>query len=154
VSTLVIRRFTTLYGPPTTDDPNGFIAEYHKALQGTDAAILEAAIDAVVKRQGVPAWPPVGACVEAVNEVAERRVAERRRQEEPVKERIEPTPEQKARVKAIAAQFQAKLAANSHRLIEPSEDWSRTTKPAWDKRMATSEVARELALPRDLRRRG
>ena len=155
ISKHVIRRFNRLYGPPTTPDREAYFAEYYKALSGTDPKILEEAIDAVVKRITIPAWPTPGACVEAVHEIAERRMFERRREAEPKQGECRlPTSEEKARVDALIVDLKGKLtAAGSRRLIKPREDWSRTTKPAWDERMATSEIAQELAIPRDLRRR-
>lgn len=156
VEELVVRRFGKLYGPPTSPDPDGFADEYHKALDGTNPKILEEAIDEVVKQQIIPAWPTVGACVEAVNAVAERRMNERRRQE-PAKQAEDyrrPTPEERARVGALLADLKDRLAANgSKRAIQPREDWSRSTKPAWDERLETSETAQQLSLPRNLRRR-
>jgi hypothetical protein len=80
-------------------------------LNGTDPQILREAINTVVRRQGVPAWPPVGACVEAVNEVAERRAAERRRQvvHKPEEYR-RPTSEERARVQTLVDRFKSRLS--------------------------------------------
>jgi hypothetical protein len=154
VSDLVIRRFNRLYGPPTTPDRDAYFAEYFKALKGTDPKLLEEAVDVLVKRQTIPAWPTVGACVEAVHEVAESRMSEQRRHVPQQEDYPEPTPEERARVRALLADLQTKLAANSRgRATQPREDWSRASMDAWDERMATSETARELSLPRDLRRR-
>jgi hypothetical protein len=111
VAEFVIRRFTTLYGPPSSHDQDAFEEEYHKALNGTDPQVLEEAIDTVVKRQTIPAWPVVGACVEAVNEVAERQAAARRRQVAPQQEEYRrPTPEERARVQALVNRVKSKLA--------------------------------------------
>lgn len=155
VDDLVIRRFATLYGPPTTDDAPAFIAEYHEALDGTDPDILRQAISVVVKRQTVPAWPVVGECVAAVNAAAQRRAAERgreRREAEPP--RRQPTAEEKARVDALVKAMAAKL--RGHRDSNPkatmsTEEWARGAKPAWDERMATSATARQLAMPKGWR---
>lgn len=153
VEELVVRRFGKLYGPPTSPDPDGFADEYHKALDGTNPKLLEEAIDEVVKRQTIPAWPTVGACVEAVHQVAERRAGERRRQEPKQDDYRQPTPEEKARIGALLAGLKDKLAARgSGRAIQPREDWSRASKPAWEERMATSETAQQLSIPRNGRR--
>jgi hypothetical protein len=153
VEELVVRRFGKLYGPPTSPDPDGFADEYHKALDGTNPKLLEEAIDEVVKRQIIPAWPTVGACVEAVNQVLERRASERRRQEPKQDDYRQPTPEERARIAKLFADLKGRLAAKRDQRVTLSpEDWSRSSKPAWDERMETSETARQLSLPRNLRR--
>jgi hypothetical protein len=154
VASLVVKRFTTLYGSPTTHDPEGFVHEYHQALNGTAPELLREAINVVVKRQTVPAWPPVGACVEAVHQAAERRAGERKRQERQEEaDYRQPTPEERARVGALLAGLAGKLASRSgERALQPREDWSRASKPAWEERMATSETAQQLSIPRNGRR--
>jgi hypothetical protein len=153
VSDLVIRRFNRLYGPPTTPDRDAYFAEYYKALKGTDPKLLEEDIDELVKRQTIPAWPTVGACVEAVHAVAERHGSERRRQAPKQDDYQQPSPEERARIGALLAGLKDKLAARGgERALPPREDWSRASKPAWEERMATSETAQQLSIPRNGRR--
>ena len=156
VDELVLLRFVTLYGAPTSDDPEAFKDEYREALTGTNPEILKEAISLAIKRQTVPAWPPVGACVAAVHEVAERRAVDSQRiARRPVEYRREPTPEQKARAAVLVKAVTEKLRANERAAIEKrikqvsaQVDWGRTAQPEWDERMATSDLARALSLPR------
>lgn len=109
VDNLVLKRFTTLYGLPTTDDQEGFLEEYRTALTGTDPRILKPAIDLAIKRQEVPAWPPVGACSAAVREISDRQYSERRLEFPKEEEYCQPTPESRARVQALVDGLVRKL---------------------------------------------
>lgn len=139
------RRFLVLYGPPDSADPLAFVDEYVKALEGTDADILREALDLVVKQHKYPRiWPSVGDCTDMVRSVADRRMAARRREAwgyAPEK-RIEPSPEEKARVDAIAQRVKAALAQADEpvRVARPPTD-----RDSWAKMLETSEIARHFA---------
>lgn len=101
VKELIIQRFLTLYGPPKTNDKKAFFAEYQRALGGVEPGILKAAADKAIDGHTYPSWPTIGEVVEAVKSVAEQRAMERLRMPQPVEQRPEPSPEQKARVDAL-----------------------------------------------------
>ena len=101
VKELIIQRFLTLYGPPKTNDKKAFFAEYQRALGGVAPDILKAAADKAIDGHTYPSWPTIGEVVEAVKSVAEQRAMERLRMPQPVEQRPEPSPEQKARVDAL-----------------------------------------------------
>lgn len=146
------RRFMTLYGAPDTKDPAAFVAEYNKALAGTDDDILQAASDLVVRQHTFRNWPTVGECVEAVGIVATRRAAAEARSTPPwFTPRTTHSAESRARIAALVNETLAALKTmNPKPRIEPF-DWSRTSKPAWEKRMRESPTARWMSLPQDTR---
>jgi len=51
----LIDRLLTVFGEPKVDNPDGYLAEFAKALRGYDAETLEAAGDAVIRK--CKFWP-------------------------------------------------------------------------------------------------
>jgi len=73
-------RFLALYGPPQTDNPALYFSEWARVFDGTDAEILTAATDFVIRQHRYPNWPTIGECCEAVDRVAEHINARRARE--------------------------------------------------------------------------
>lgn len=97
-------RFLNLYGAPKAVDPAAFVAEYTKALKGTDRDILEAASDLIVRKHAYRNWPTVGECCKAVQEVAEQEYARKAWVSPPeTADFPKPTPEAKAAVEALVS---------------------------------------------------
>lgn len=105
------RRFMVLYGAPNTVDPAAFVAEYNKALAGTDADLLQIASDLVVKQHKFRNWPTVGECVEAVQITAVRRNQERAfsRWSTSRDDYVAPSSDARVRVAALVAEATATL---------------------------------------------
>lgn len=66
----LLDRFTTMYGEPKTDDVAGYVETYANALEGFNAAILDAAILRIIRNHTYPSWPTVGECVKVCRQVA------------------------------------------------------------------------------------
>jgi hypothetical protein len=146
VDQLVIGRFLTLYGAPTTNDFAAFADEYRRAIGNPDAGVLLEAVDRVVRRHTYARlWPTVGVVLEAVHAVAsERRHLQR---PAPVEQWPAPSAEAKARVAALVAGAVARLTEldrQAQRHVSAA-DLARGARSAWDHRVATSETARRLA---------
>lgn len=158
VKTLVTDRFLNLYGSPDCVNPSAFVAEYHRALDGTDPSFLRKAISLIVDRHAYRNWPTVGECRDMVNTVAARVSREREKQavaNAPAPDEEHPTAEMRARVKALVADATKKIRADERDAIDArladigaSIDWGKVSKDAWDKRMEESALARFLALPK------
>lgn len=147
VTELVTKRFLIQYGAPDTIDQKAFLAEYEKALAGTDADLLKQAADLIVKQHKYRNWPTVGECVAAVEVVATQRNRERemrafgKGQREHYKT---PTADDRARVaELVAVATQALTEASDSRV--KFKDLPAVDKAAWAHRLATSPIAREFA---------
>ncbi len=145
IEILVCKRFMTLYGEPPGHSLPALLAEYRKALDGTEASLLTEAVDHVVKQHGYRNWPTVGECVAAVRVVAERRAAAklRTRNYQPEAPRQEPTPEARARVDALMKATIAKLKVGGPAPAKsaPMPDVSRH---AWEARFGKPPPLPEL----------
>jgi hypothetical protein len=75
--TIIAKRFLALYGPPQTDDPETFFAEWKSRFDGCDAEILTAAVKLTIDRHKYPTWPTIGEFWEILEEVSEK-IASRR----------------------------------------------------------------------------
>jgi hypothetical protein len=162
---LVVSRFTTVFGPPTTDDHDRFVAEYYRALDGTDPELLRAAMDIVLDRQKLPVWPTIGECKLAVLEAVNNRDHARRYSTTAPTEpdRSEPTPEGRAimqvamrRMADAAEKREGKTALSAlyqeiHGQPYQSSDWLGLTGP---EREAKIRAMRDAAEERRLRRFG
>lgn len=110
----VIKRLSNVYGAPNTADQESFYDEFCKALKGYSEALLEKAIDTVVKERTFPGWPVVGEVVEAVNRVARTNSGpppehvKFAREAETGKKYVDP-----ARVKELTASFTGSLNSNN-----------------------------------------
>jgi nucleoside-diphosphate-sugar epimerase len=144
VEEFVTSRFFNLYGPPDAFDPKAFVAEYAKALNGTDADILREASDRIVRKHKYRNWPTVGECVEVVQFIAEQRMLARRREAWGYgrDQHETPTPEAKARMDEIVKQAAEYLTSVSKpvRMPLPAVD-----RESWNIRLAHSPTARALA---------
>ena len=79
ISEIVVKRFISVYGTPDTPDPKGLIAEYNRALSGTDVALLQRAIDKAIDKHAYRNWPTIGECKGMIAVVAAELDADRRR---------------------------------------------------------------------------
>lgn len=134
VQAIVFDRFTSLYGLPKTENPNGFYGEYVRALDSTDKRLLAAAIDIIAKRHSYPTWPTIGEINSAVNEAANNVDRHQRftRPALPAPRHREPTKAERARTADLMATFrrsmqEAALAAEGERPELPRVDAG-----AWD----------------------
>ena len=105
----LISRFMTIFGEPRTDDPKTFIAEFSKALEGYEPTALQLAGDYIVKRHKF--WPRPAEVVEAVEGVLRERSAKKPYQPPP-DDLPPPTPEAKARTRALLQHALQTIEAN------------------------------------------
>jgi hypothetical protein len=73
----VLRAFVepllAVFGQPSSDDPERFLAEYSRHLKGYASAELQAAADHLMRSHKGPArWPKLAECVDACNDARER----------------------------------------------------------------------------------
>lgn len=124
---IAIARLTAVYGEPKTPDPELFVVEFRKALAGTDAVLLEKALDRWVRSDNA-FWPRPGELLAEIKRVAldpltrhHRRPAEH----QPIETR-QRSPEEVARVRALVADAVRAMAAGK---IDPEDkpqpDWAR-----------------------------
>lgn len=73
----MLDRFAILYGPPNTDEPEAFIAEYHRTLTGYAEAVINRAANIVIDEQDRTFWPTPGRCRQAAREAAAKMEYER-----------------------------------------------------------------------------
>lgn len=154
-----VQRILNHYGAPEhVADRKAFSDDYIASLNGTDADVLAEASDRLIKAHTYRVWPTIGECIQMVDLVARERARQRQQAErQPIERRQEPTPEQKARVAALVKGATEKLRSAVEERAKKANaqlDWKRTTQPEWDERMATSDIARQLAMPREVRKRG
>lgn len=152
---LFVERLLNHYGSPEhVINKKALKDDYAAALNGTDAKVLQEASDRLLKLHVIPIWPTIGECIRMVNDVAEEWARQKRSMNpEPLDSYRKPTKEERERVAALVSGLKNKLSARgTGRATQPREDWSKSSKPAWDERMATSETAQQLSIPRNLRR--
>lgn len=149
-----IARLNTLYGPPATDDPAGFIDEYRRSLAGFSPEAMQHGLDYAVRNNPRPFWPPVGAIYQAMKskqDDIDATARAKRDLEESLRLRAERdarpplTPEQEARVHELYREAMQNLS--SARDDEPASiDWRRTQRPAFEA-MIKSSRNRDLYRP-------
>ena len=146
-------RFLNLYGVPDAVDPKAFVAEYDKALGGTEESLLKAAADQIVRDHKFRNWPTVGDCVAMVRTVATQRAMAKARSAPPEYARtVTHSAESRARVNALVKQALHAMRSQAAEAPKPVFDrWDQTTKPAWEERMRTSPRARWLSISQELR---
>jgi hypothetical protein len=130
---IVIKRFTTHFGPPATSDPRGLVADYRRELGSIPMEILRAAIDLVVRQHKFRFWPTIAEVLEAVAKVKadrERHNEWRAQQTYVLEDPPTRSPEEKARVAAmVAATVEQLRKANRKPRTLP-----RTDREAWEAR--------------------
>lgn len=138
VQTIVLDRFTAVYGLPKSENISAFLGEYIQALHTTDKQLLSAGIDLLIKRHpmstGVGIWPSPGAISAAVREAATN-VDRVQRYGQPALEAPkfrQPTKAERARCADLMASFrhkmqEAAIAAEGERPELPKVDAG-----AWD----------------------
>lgn len=105
-----VNRLANHYGFPEVGDPKGLVADYVAALDGTDADLLKAASDRLIRTHQFRNWPTVAECRTAIDRAASDRLNAQRRFGTPVEPvRRVPTPEERARVQALVDGLKAKL---------------------------------------------
>lgn len=113
---LMGERFLALYGPPQTENPEGYFAEWRRVFDGMDAEVLSAATDLVIRQHRFANWPTIGECCEAVEKVAEhinaRRARERLRLAPPAPPIV--SRESRARIDALLAECKRNIARAAH----------------------------------------
>lgn len=132
-----IDRLLAMFGEPRTTSPERFIAEYQKALTGIEAALLELAVDRVMRRSTF--WPKPAEIIEEVNRIAADKYRHRATDWDAVEAdrkagwqfsdltKGAPTPEARARAQAMVEEFKRNLDAmridDGEDPLEP--DWKR-----------------------------
>lgn len=145
----IIERFMSTYGVPN-HIPAGrtkeFFAEFEKALTKCDDGLLEKAADQIIATHERGFWPTVGEVGAEVRSIAIALAERRHRQEvfqtqEPYER---PDPEARERIQALVsrtvADMRAKAAPRAKFSDQPPVD-----RIAWEKRMAESARARQIA---------
>jgi hypothetical protein len=107
----LVRRLRILYGEPRTADAEAHTLEYHKALGGYAADILEEAADSVIRRHRYRTWPTVGDVTAAAEAISARR-----REVEARREAAERAAAERAAA-AAKAPLTAEQAAEAERLV-------------------------------------
>jgi len=152
VDDLVITRFLNLFGAPNVDDVSGYYGEYERALIGITPELLEKACDRAVNAQTYKVWPTIGSIRDHVSKIQEERAAAAARRLQPAEPDVyqKPDPESVARVEAMMRECVAKLRTMGPPPPKqvPLPDVSR---PAWEKRLRESPMARWLSLPQEIR---
>lgn len=110
----MLDRFAILYGPPNTDEPEAFIAEYHRTLANYHQSVIDRAADIVIDEQDRTFWPTPGKCRQAAREAAAKMEHERYHQLPPPASVSRPllTEEQKIRADVLA-----------HELRQTTQGW-------------------------------
>src|SRR5262245_17519605 len=137
VEQLIVMRFLEVYGEPAGNLP-ALVREYRKALDGTDAGLLEGAINLAIYQHEFANWPTVGECAKAVHTIGERRAVEaaRHRKADPLDDLPAPSAEQRARVDRLLRDATAKLKDAQRK--GPEIDWAAGQRPAWEARFGIS----------------
>lgn len=131
----IIKRLVAIYGEPKTLDPDVFLAEFEKALEGHREESLHRACSEVIRT--CTFWPRPAELLEHVRPTAT--YSHPNFTEPPVPEGYtKPTQEDRARVQALVSDLMAKLESNSHDVGNPH--WSDVTRPAFEKRQAECPV--------------
>lgn len=116
-----IGRLTATFGEPQTPNPDGFVREFRRAMEGCEAALLTAAVDRWIRRGKF--WPRPGELIAEMDRIA---AARPRTPEPPPPEPPPPTPEQRARMQAVVREAVAALtAARLARPSPPPVPWER-----------------------------
>lgn len=131
----LIDRFMAVFGEPKTVDVDKFLDEYAKALRGLDARVLEKAGDTIIKRSTF--WPrPAEVYAEAEKAAAVLYAA--RGRDEFKTYRKEPTPEEKARVRAMCEEFFAERVTQA-KPERRSDEWADVTRDAFERMQRRSQ---------------
>jgi hypothetical protein len=133
VQTLVIDRFANLYGAPETEDPSQFMAEYSRALSGFPAAVIKSAIDRIIDENEYRFWPTVGTCKKACQRLMPEPVLQFPKTD---RDLPPPTPEAKARCRALAAELRATVGRNNVVGDRPRQKFMPPDREAWTARRA------------------
>lgn len=76
----LIGRFMAMFGEPKTPDPDGFLVEYARAIDGTDADALRRAGDILIRKSTF--WPKPSEVLDLVGEILAERDRKLAREEE------------------------------------------------------------------------
>ena len=120
-----IARLTAVYGEPKTADPELFLTEFAKALEGSNEAFIDKAIDRWM-RKDTPFWPRPGELLAEINRVALDPIMRARKpaEHQPIETRTR-TPEEVARVSALVAETVRALSAGKiDEEDKPQPDWT------------------------------
>lgn len=132
VQDLVLNRFAALYGAPDTEDPGLFVSEYGRALSGFPADVLRRGIDRVVDENDFKSWPTVGACKKACQRLMPEPVLQFPKDD---RDLPPPTPEAKARCRALAAELRATVGLQNIVTGKLGGPPPATTRDAWNTRV-------------------
>lgn len=128
----LLRRFASAFGRPASDNPEGLVAEYRRALAFYDdkPKILRRAANIVIDSRENPFWPPVG----VVRKAIEKAIAETAPPPAPP-QRQEPTPptaEERARADALVAALRRAVAAMDMATDKPPPEPLDTSRPVFE----------------------
>jgi len=131
-----VQRLLNHYGAPEhATDMKMLGADYAAALKGTDADLLQAASDRLLKDHRFRCWPTVAECRAAVDKAALDRFNARRRVEtHSATEHRMPTPEERERLAALVRETVAKLKAINAAAQPAKRTWIPTDRDAWGAR--------------------
>ena len=75
----MLNRFMTAFGSPKVNNPDGFVAEFVRAVGSFSDAVLRRAADIVIDKRVYKGWPSIGDVVKAC-EAAKVEIGEQERQ--------------------------------------------------------------------------
>ncbi len=113
--TILVDRFIALYGPPQTENPALYLAEWRRNFSVTDPEILTAAVNTIIRRHTFTTWPTIGEVVKAVDEVAGTILQSRRFKQAslPPHPSRQPTEDERGRVGVLVKGLTRKLEADA-----------------------------------------
>ena len=132
VQNFVIDRFLMLYGTPNTDNVDGFFREYIRALSGFPADVLDRGISRVIEEHEFASWPTVGTCVKACRRLIPEPVPQFPKDD---RDLPPPTPEAKARCRALAAELRATVGLQNIVTGQLGGPPPATNRDAWNARV-------------------
>lgn len=67
----LLKRLTTMFGTPKTEDPGAFLSEYIRAMAPYGTDVLDLAGDRLLKSHKFRTWPSIAECIDAASKAAE-----------------------------------------------------------------------------------
>lgn len=121
-------RFLNQWGTPDCVSFDAFVAEYIRALEGSDPDFLKAAGNHLIDHHAYPMrWPTVAECRAIVNEIAEERAHRKAALALPAPDEVIPTPEQRERAAKLMERVVANLKVGGETMVARTSKVSRAS---------------------------
>ena len=113
VSDEMLSRLSRMFGDPRTNDPDGYMDEFERALRGYSRDVLIQATNELIDNAARPFWPTVGEARAACRKAAERlaMLAKGPARSAQEQEWPSPSPEEAARMMALITEAGKKMAS-------------------------------------------